>query len=713
MIYLVTNSPEMFTNEYYTIISPEDSIKIIENWNSVQYDSETTGIDAKLDRLLSMQFGNPEGDIQIVVDCNSVSPIIYKKVLENVLIIGQNLKFDLQFLYNYNIVPLKVYDTMIVEQYLHLGYPAGSISYSLKAIAERRLNVVIDKTTRGQIIWRGLDTQVILYAAGDVKYLYKIMQSQVKDLKAENNIVGAKVECDFTPAIAYLEWSGIHLDVDKWKAKMKIDNDKLQEAKKALDDYMVNYYLEHNKTGGTETLEDVDYLAGDYNWGSQKKVNIPWVQKPLQLDMFNPDPSPKCTINWNSPEVIKVFKFFGFNTKVADKQTGAIKDSIQEKVIKGQKGINNEFLKLYLTYQGAAKVVSTYGQNYIDAINPKDNRIHSVFRALGASSGRMSCGSNQTNLALSKAKAIPLKRAINGVQLQNLPADEMTRAAFTAENGNLLVDADFSALESRLGADIYNEKSMIDEFLHGSGDIHSLCAYMVYHNEIPRDTPIKDIKKLYPKLRKAVKPIEFSQQFGGSEYAIASSLGCSIEEALKFKNAYDKGFPGIAKFKQEGSKFVRNNGYVMICKTTGHRVYWHDWKEWKAEQESYTSEFWDKYRELKAGDPNCVTVEKVKQHFKAASKWDRMALNSPTQGTGAIIIKEAATNLLRWIVKNDMFGKILLCNMVHDELLVEFPENLKDSFPKLVEQIMFDAAAKYCKKVPIPAEAEMGNCWIH
>lgn len=63
-------------------------------------------------------------------------------------------------------------------------------------------------------------------------------------------------------------------------------------------------------------------------------------------------------------------------------------------------------------------------------------------------------------------------------------------------------------LESRLGADIYNETSMLNEFLHGSGDMHSLCAYMVYHNEIPRDTPIKDIKKLYPQLRKAVKGIE-------------------------------------------------------------------------------------------------------------------------------------------------------------------------------------------------------------
>ena len=65
---------------------------------------------------------------------------------------------------------------------------------------------------------------------------------------------------------------------------------------------------------------------------------------------------------------------------------------------------------------------------------------------------------------------------------------------------------------ARLGADIYQEKSMINEFLNGSGDMHSLCAYMVYTDIIPRNTPIKDIKKLYPHQRKEVKSIEFSQQ---------------------------------------------------------------------------------------------------------------------------------------------------------------------------------------------------------
>ena len=71
---------------------------------------------------------------------------------------------------------------------------------------------------------------------------------------------------------------------------------------------------------------------------------------------------------------------------------------------------------------------------------------------------------------------------------------------------------DYSALESRLGADIYNEPEMLEEFLHRSGDMHSLCAKLVFHEEL-KDIPIEEIKDKRPDLRKKVKPIEFSQQF--------------------------------------------------------------------------------------------------------------------------------------------------------------------------------------------------------
>lgn len=707
MIYLVSTQTELFEKDTYKCISVQRSLDIMNGWNIVQYDSETEGRDCHLCKLLSMQFGSSDGETQVVVDCSTINPSEYKELLETKYIVGQNLKFDLQFLFNYKIIPTRIYDTMIVEQLLHLGYPSGVISYSLKSIAHKRLGIDIDKTIRGEIIWRGLDSRVILYAANDVKYLYAIMMSQWEDCKKQGCTVGAKFECNAVIPIAYMEWCGIHLDADKWRAKMKKDKSNLDASKKALDNFIVRLSNEGYKCPFKDGMGKLFYQ----DVPAVKFKKFVFIDR--QGDLFTGyNTNPQVTINWSSShQVTKIAKLLGFDTTVKDKKTGEDKDSVLEKQLKGQKGICDEFLKLYFDYQGYAKVVTSFGQGHLNAINPVTHRIHTSFKQLGASSGRMSCGSQQPNTDLAKVSKI-LPKDCTYPNIQQLPSDEETRAAFTSEDNNLMVDCDFSALESRLGADIYNEPNMIEEFLHGSGDMHSLCAKMVFHEEL-KDVPVKDVKKLRPDLRKIIKPIEFSQQFGGSEHAIASSLGCSLEEALKFKRAYDEGFKGITAFKNKGSKFVREHGYILITPVTGHKMYWWDWEQWKEEGKQFTQEFWEDYRQNHKGVPMDEVALMVKRHFQVQSKYDRMALNTPTQGTGSCIIKTAAINLFKWIIDNNMFAKVKLCAMVHDELLVEIPKNIKDTFPSVLEDIMLKAAKVFCKKVPIPAEAEVAAYWIH
>lgn len=684
MIYLVTLQQQLFQNEAYSLMTVEESLRMMQSWSVIQLDTETNGRDAHLCDFLCVQFGNDKEDARIVVDCTTVDVRKYKDILESKMCILQNAKFDLQFFFNYGIIIRKVYDTMIVEQLLHLGWPSGQISYALNAIADRRLHINIDKTVRGEIQWRGLDTQVIQYAAGDVTYLEKIMWSQVEDLKKQDLMKAAQIECDFVPAISYLEWCGIHLDQEKWKAKMKLDQERLNQAEKLLNDFVVS----------RSDLKDFVYID-------------------TQGDLFNGfDLTPKVNINWaSSTQVVKIAKILGFNTVTKDKKTGEDKDSVLEKLLKPQKGICDEFLKLYFDYQEHFKTVSSFGQGHLNAINPKTDRIHTQYKQLGAASGRMSCGSQQPNTDLAKVNQVPQKECTYP-NMQQLPADDATRGAFTAPRGYEWCSCDYSALESRLGADIYNEKSMLDEFLHGSGDMHSLCAYMVYKDQIPRDTPIKDIKKKYSHLRKEVKPIEFSQQFGGSEFAIQGAMGCTIEEARAFKEAYDSGFPGIADFKKKGSEFVRKNGYILMCKYSGHKMYWYDHKEWLERQASFTQDFWEDYRLHHKGTNDAIAQE-VSMHFKAASKYDRMALNAPTQGSGIVILKIAITNFFNWIVDNGYFGKVEIAALVHDEANIIYPIELHDIVPAKLKECMESAAAIICTKLPIPAEAEVGSHWIH
>ena len=456
MICLVTGQQQLFENPAYSLMTVEESLQEMESWKVIQLDSETTGRDAHLCDFLCVQFGNDKADKRIVVDCTTVDIRKYKDTLESRLCILQNAKFDLQFFFNYGIIIRKVYDTMIVEQLMHLGWPAGQISYALNAIADRRLHINIDKTVRGEIIWRGLDTSVIQYAAGDVTYLEKIMWSQVEDLKKQDLMKAARIECDFIPAIAYLEWCGIHLDREKWMEKMKSDQERLYQAERLLNDFVVR----------RSDLKQYVYID-------------------TQGDLFNGfDLAPKVNVNWSSSaQVVKIAKILGFNTATKDKKTGEDKDSVLEKLLKAQKGICDEFLDLYFDYQEHFKVCSSFGQGHLNAINPKTDRIHTVYKQLGAASGRMSCGSQQPNEELAKLNKVPAKECTYP-NCQQLPADEQTRGAFTAPKGYEWCSCDFSALESRLGADIYNEKHMIDEFLYGSGDIHSLMALTFFEDQM-------------------------------------------------------------------------------------------------------------------------------------------------------------------------------------------------------------------------------------
>lgn len=683
MIYFVTLQQQLF-QDVFTCISPTESLSMMQSWNLIQCDTETSGRDPHLCKLLCIQFGNDKADARIVVDCSTVDVKLYKELLESRRIIFQNGKFDLQFLYNYGIIPLKIYDTMIVEQLLHLGYPSGQISYSLKEIAWRRLHIDIDKTVRGEIIWRGLDADVVNYAAGDVTYLERIMHSQQRDLHRQGLLKAAKIECDFVPSIAYLEWCGIHLDRDKWKAKMKSDQENLNQAKKALDNFVVN----------TPSLKQFVYVD-------------------TQGDLFNGyDLTPKVNINWaSSQQAVKIAKILGFDTKVQDKKTGEDKDSVLEKHLKKQKGINDTFLKLYFDYQEHFKVCTSFGQGHLNAINPKTDRIHTVYKQLGAASGRMSCGSQQPNTDLAKVNQVKPSECTYP-NIQQLPNDKITRACFTAPKGYLWCSCDFSALESRLGADIYNEPHMIDEFLHGSGDIHSLMAITFFGDQMEPGTTTKDVPEKYHDLRSKAKGPEFLLQFGGSAYGLSTQLAIPEEEAQKYVDNYFNRFKGIADFKKKGSAFVRKNGYILMCQYSGHKMYWYDHDKWLERQKSFTQEFWEEYRNVHKGTGDYVAQE-VRQHFKAASKWDRMALNSVTQGSGIVILKVAMTNFFHWIVEQGYFGKVELASLVHDESNTIFPESLKDVVPAMQSKCMEDAAALICTKLPIPAKPDVDTFWKH
>lgn len=468
MIYLVTNQKELFKNEVYKIISVEESLKLLNTLTIVGLDTETEGLDPWTKGLKSIQLGNYE--FQIVIDTTTISPLVYKEYLESDrLFIGWNLKFDLKFLFRQGIVPKRVWDGYLAERLMWLGYPPGIHSLSLKSAGENYLGIELDKSVRGKIIYAGLTEDVIVYSANDVKYLEKIMRLQYEELVKKGLEKAIIYENKFVLPLAYCEYCGIKLDVNKWKAKMQKDEERVKNA-----------------------------LAKCNEWFIKNEPKSKYIFIDRQGDFFNGfNLEPQVTLNWNSAkQLIPIFKKYGVDVTTENKENGGTKDSIDAKSLKPQKD-KCSLIPLYLEYKEAVKVTSTYGENFLKQVNPVSGRIHTNYQQMGADTTRLTSGGKDKT-----AK-------IEYINLLNLPANAETRACFVAEEGNKWISIDYSGQETYLMASIANDEAIIKELTEGSGDIHSLTAYMSYH-EIPRDTPIKEIKKKYHNLRQEAKGIEFA-----------------------------------------------------------------------------------------------------------------------------------------------------------------------------------------------------------
>lgn len=355
MIYLVTATNELFTNEVYTIISAEKSLELLAPLKIVGLDTETEGLDPWTKRLKSIQLGCY--DFQVVIDCLTIDPKLYKDYLESErTFIGWNLKFDLKFLYRQGIVPRHLYDGFLAEKLMWLGYPSGIHTMSLKAAGENYLNVELDKSVRGKIIYAGLTPDVVEYAANDVKYLEQIMNKQKEELVKKGLNVAIDYENRFVLPLAYCEYCGIKLDVDKWKAKMKKDQERVDNA-----------------------------LAKLNEWFLTNEPNSKYIFINRQGDLFSGfDLTPQVTINWNSAkQLIPIFKKYGVDVEVQDKEKGGTKDSIDAKCLKPQAD-KCSLIPIYLDYREAVKVTSTYGENFLKQVNSVSGRIHTNYQQMGA-----------------------------------------------------------------------------------------------------------------------------------------------------------------------------------------------------------------------------------------------------------------------------------------------------------------------------------------
>lgn len=769
MIYFVTGQRELFEfpNAKYKCISVEESLKILEPLRVVGLDTETTGTEIWQGKLLTLQLGNKEN--QVVIDCMTTDVKQYKDYLESDrLFIIHNAKFDLRWLYKEHIVVRNVYDTYLAEKILFLGFPPGIVSLSLQACCDRYLGIFLDKTVRGQI-HAGMTEEVIVYAANDVVHLEDIMDLQLKTITARGQKVALDIENEFVRVLAYIEYCGIKLDPVKWKAKMDKDAERLRVAEQKLNEWVVDYVM---KKG------DPSLIARNYDTHKKGKpaklADNVYVVIPQPSLFAEFDTGPQCIINWNSSkQVIRLFEELGFDLLVKDKKTGKMKKSVESKFIELQAS-KSSIVPLYLEYSAAFKVVTSFGQNFLDAINPVTQRIHPTFNQM-MDTGRLSCGSGgkgkggktkDDDIAeeADENKDTSTQANDKSVNVQQLPATEETRAAFVPEKGHLLVDCDYGDQEGHVFTELSNDKEWIAFYNDpAQRDGHSFVAKMCFPKDLD-GVAEKDVKKVRKDLRDLAKKARFCFNYNGQAPTMATNCNIPVDFATEIYNNYFKRFNGIASYFKVQKRDMWNRGYILISKITGLRAYIYDYPILKGieRRKNGMEDFWDiykaardsgrviseippsvmqeiakkfaqgapieeiavrySYKVKKAGkveerfidiNRETVYVSVMKHLWKRKSASDNQSCNYPSQGTAAAMTKIAGIRYFNHLVNDGLIFKVLIPNDVHDEYLIEPPEEIVEQEAKKLSECMEYAAAIFCKKVTIKAVPELADHWVH
>ena len=302
-------------------------------------------------------------------------------------------------------------------------------------------------------------------------------------------------------------------------------------------------------------------------------------------------------------------------------------------------------IKKILRYRQIVKLKSTYIDGLTTLINKDTGRIHSSFNQTITTTGRIS--STEPNL-----QNIPI-RTEDGRQI---------RKAFISDKPEYtLVDADYSQIELRVLAHISDDAKMKDAFIHNE-DIHRKTASEVFH--VPMD-------EVTPSIRNNAKAVNFGIVYGISDYGLSQDLNISRKEAKEFIDKYLDNYIGVKQFMKDTVAQGKEKGYVETLLNRRRYI-----------------------PELQA------------KNFNVKSFGERIAMNTPIQGTAADIIKVAMVNVYRALKENKLKSRLIL--QVHDELIIETHVDELNKVKDLLKNIMEESISL---SIPLSVDIEIGDSW--
>lgn len=758
MIYFIVDTSiykgdiSFINGEDIKILNPKEGVSQFLSFTGenqvIGFDIETNGLDAYLNKVVLWGFGNYE--TQFIFHSSVYLLEVFRR-LQDILLLGHNIKFDIKFVkVVYGILLRKLYDTMIAEQRL---YQKSGWGVSLADLSNRYLDEPMFKEVREEFIGVNPNTfqlynRHIRYAANDISKLFPIKEKQEITINKYNmNFLLYGIEFPLISIVAKAELTGFKLDVEKWKGiyhknvKRRFELECLmdEEVRKLRDSKpdkirvrLVGGKFDHPRIEDTSGIFNYDDgttnvigLFGDPMslktlTGKKKKVvrnpnNINYNSHDQVVDIFARLQEPMLNEHDNIgiPKVNKKERSVGYQ---------ANSDAF-EAYLKMKPDCNTKTLIKYLIEYGSIlNHISTFGLSFINKINPITGKIHTIYRQANADTGRFQSGGGDSE---------PDKP-----NFQNIPAITEYRNCFLGDG--TIDTADYSGAELMIMVSLSQDR-MLEEL--AKGDMHSHMNQAIWRNIYKyRYNQLAKVAANLPKVSNDVnekladyadkannfivtkkvnkefrnKNLTFGSIYGMYAAKAGKTMNVPKEEGQIAINTIKGIIPKIFQVVEAASKFVEKNGYIIINSRTNSRAWF----------------------------PNNIKALRGQldrdENFKLLQKELSEARNIKIQGTQADFVKEATVVLQQYIDYYNL--NVVILNWIHDEIVDDIVDKRLDgisdeykqwikenpkglsiikngkkieglSYPQVKEIIMTTVADRYLKDVHMKVEYSLLPYW--
>lgn len=612
----------------------------------IAHDTETTGLCPHKDKVILAQFSSKEHTF--VIDTRNPDLLkIQKPVLEN----EEIYKVEFNGIFDYEmdkgtagIDTENIFCLKLGEQSMHAGIQFSG--NDLETVTKKYLGISRDKTLQKSFIGHKGDFSVdqLDYGADDTRLLLDIAPIMQKKAKEMGVLHTWQTENGAIQPFGDIEFYGQKIDAPAWTKLMEFQELAAKQAKRDLDKWFIPIVGEDLFSNAGMEYEGLGGAAINYN---------------------------------SQPQVLYALQMMGLKI---DGET------IQDTGKKMQKKlIDHGAIQALSEFRRAEKLLGTYGQQYLDAINPLTGRVHFKFNQYGTETGRPTC----------RAK----------LNCLNIPRDPRYRSAFITELRRLLSTVDYSAAELRILAELSGDRLMIEGFNSGI-DFHCYVASMLFGVEVTKKNENRH-------LREPTKQLNFGIAYGMSPFSLYEKLryelkqDTTLEKCKDLFERYQKTFKEAIFWLKSQQKTASTE--FQMTNMNGRRRHWFkpDMQKIRFAVEKDLT----KNGKLKLTDdmedqiPELVQ-EKTKAHLAAIQ---REGANFQIQSVNADFAKRAMATLRKDYKKRGWDGRMY--NMVYDEIVTDHEESTAQEAHEHKMKVMNDSANAMLKKVPMQVEGHLAACW--